>query len=47
MKRQKIKAPEKGKVVTKTEYKAIITDKMQEFRNNRGNGFRGRRSGRP
>ena len=32
----KIKAPEKGKVVVKTEYKEIITGKMIEMRNNRG-----------
>jgi len=32
----KIEAPEKGKVVTKTEYKKIITGKMIEMRNNRG-----------
>jgi len=30
-----IEAPEKGKIVTKKEYKDIITKKMQEFRNNR------------
>lgn len=34
-----IKAPRKGKVVTKTEYQKIISDKMKEFRDNR----RGRR----
>lgn len=32
----KIEAPDKGKVVTKKEYKEIITGKMQEMRNNRG-----------
>ena len=32
----KIEAPEKGKVVTKKEYNAIITEKMEEMRNNRG-----------
>jgi len=38
-----IEAPEKGKVVTKKEYKDIITQKMEEFRNNRGrNSGRGR-----
>lgn len=31
-----IKAPEKGKEVTKTEYQAIVVEKMKEFRNNRG-----------
>lgn len=31
-----IKAPKKGKVVSRKEYKAIITEKMQEFRSNRG-----------
>ena len=30
-----IKAPSKGKVVSKKEYKTIITEKMKEFRNNR------------
>lgn len=30
-----IEAPEKGKVVTKKEYKTIITEKMREFRDNR------------
>lgn len=34
--KSKIKAPEKGKVVTKAAYKEIITGKMQEMRNNRG-----------
>ena len=32
----KIEAPEKGKEITKTAYKATITEKMQEMRNNRG-----------
>jgi GLPGLI family protein len=32
----KIEAPDKGKVVTKAEYQEIITEKMQEMRNNRG-----------
>ena len=32
----KIEAPDNGKVVTKKEYKEIITGKMQEMRNNRG-----------
>lgn len=36
-----IEAPEKGQVVTKKEYNEIITNKMQEMRDNRG-----RRSGR-
>jgi len=40
----KIEAPEKGKVVTKKEYKAIITGKMQEFRNSRGRSNGRRRS---
>lgn len=31
-----IKAPKKGKEVSKKEYKVIITEKMKEFRNNRG-----------
>lgn len=30
-----IKAPKKGKVVTKSEYQKIISDKMREFRENR------------
>ena len=34
-----IKAPRKGKVVTKTEYQSIVARKMKEFRDNR----RGRR----
>ena len=34
----KIEAPDKGKVVTKKEYKEIITGKMKEMRNNRGRG---------
>lgn len=38
----KIKGSEKGKVVTKREYKKIISGKMLEMRNNRGG-----RSGRP
>ncbi len=33
--KEEIKAPTKGKVVTKMEYKSIITEKMKEFRNNR------------
>lgn len=32
----KIEAPDKGKIVTKKEYKEIITEKMLEMRNNRG-----------
>ncbi len=40
----KIEAPEKGKVVTKKEYNAIITGKMQELRNSRGRGNGRRRS---
>ena len=31
-----IEAPDKGKVVTKTEYKEIISGKMKEMRDNRG-----------
>ena len=31
-----IKAPDKGKEVTKNEYQSIIVEKMKEFRNNRG-----------
>jgi GLPGLI family protein len=34
----KIEAPNKGKLVTKKEYKEIIAEKMQEMRNNRGRG---------
>ncbi|MBW1299089.1 GLPGLI family protein [Aquimarina litoralis] len=37
-----IKAATKGKVVTKKEYKEIITGKMQEMRNNRGRQRPGR-----
>jgi GLPGLI family protein len=38
-----IEAPKKGQVVTKKEYNDIITEKMQEFRENRGrNGGRRR-----
>lgn len=36
-----IEAPKKGKVVTKTEYQNTISEKMQEFRNNRGGRRRG------
>lgn len=32
----KIEAPDKGKIVTKTAYQEIISEKMQEMRNNRG-----------
>ena len=32
----KIEAPEKGKIVSKTEYQEIISGKMQEMRDNRG-----------
>ena len=32
----KIEAPQKGKEATKQEYKAIISGKMIEMRNNRG-----------
>tara|TARA_R110002049_G_scaffold237340_2_gene410445 strand:+ start:6001 stop:6882 length:882 start_codon:yes stop_codon:yes gene_type:complete len=38
----KIEAPDKGKVVTKKEYKEIITGKMQEMRDNRGRRTRRR-----
>jgi GLPGLI family protein len=31
-----IEAPNKGKIVTKSEYQKTIVDKMKEFRNNRG-----------
>ena len=31
-----IEAPEKGKEITKSEYQATISEKMQEMRNNRG-----------
>jgi GLPGLI family protein len=34
--KERIKAPDKGKVVSKTEYKKIISGKMQEMRDNRG-----------
>lgn len=34
--KMEIKAPEKGKVVTKNEYHEIIVEKMKEFRDNRG-----------
>ncbi len=34
--KDEIKMPEKGKEVTKKEYKEIITEKMEEFRNSRG-----------
>ncbi|MFK7833516.1 MAG: GLPGLI family protein [Winogradskyella sp.] len=34
--KMEIKAPEKGKEVTKSEYQGIIVEKMKEFRNNRG-----------
>ncbi|WP_378172471.1 GLPGLI family protein [Aquimarina sp. SS2-1] len=34
--KSKIEAPDRGKEVTKKEYKEIITGKMQEMRNNRG-----------
>jgi len=40
----KIEAPEKGQVVTKKEYNAIISGKMEEMRNNRGRGNGRRRS---
>ena len=32
----KIEAPDKGKEITKKEYKNTITEKMMEFRNSRG-----------
>ncbi len=41
----KIEAPDKGKVVTKKEYNEIITEKMQEMRDNRGRGDNGRSRG--
>lgn len=31
-----IKAPDKGKIVSKTQYQETITEKMKEFRDNRG-----------
>lgn len=34
--KSKIKAPERGKEITKKLYKETIVEKMQEFRNNRG-----------
>ena len=40
--KSKIKAPEKGKVVSKAEYQEIISGKMQEMRNNRGRQMSGR-----
>jgi GLPGLI family protein len=36
--KEAIKMPEKGKEVTKKEYTTIITEKMEEMRNNRGRG---------
>lgn len=36
-----IKAPKKGKEITKQAYKETITSKMEEFRNNRGRRRRG------
>ncbi len=36
-----IEAPKKGKVVNKMEYQKTISEKMQEFRNNRGRPRRG------
>lgn len=41
----KIEAPEKGQIVTKKEYNEIISNKMQEMRDNRGRNSGGR-SGR-
>ncbi len=41
----KIEAPVKGKVVSKKEYNAIITEKMQEMRDNRGRGDNARSRG--
>ena len=35
-KKVKIEAPTKGKVITKSDYQATISEKMQEMRNNRG-----------
>lgn len=40
-----IKMPEKGKEVTKKEYKQIITEKVEELRSNRGRDGGGRRDG--
>ena len=37
----KIEAPDKGKIVTKTEYQETISEKMKEFRDNRGGRSRG------
>lgn len=42
--KESIKKPEKGDVVTQEEYTKITTDKMEEFRNSRGRGGRGRRN---
>ncbi len=39
--KEEIVAPDKGKVVTKIEYQATITEKMKEFRDNRGGRRRG------
>lgn len=39
----KIEAPDRGQVITKSDYKEIITKKMQEMRDNRGRQ-RGRRN---
>ncbi|GAA4799614.1 hypothetical protein GCM10023330_01210 [Litoribaculum gwangyangense] len=33
--KQEIKTPEKGKVVSKEEYNLLISEKMEEYRNNR------------
>ncbi len=44
--KEEIKMPKKGKEVTKKEYKEIITEKMEEFRNSRGrDGGRSRGGG--
>jgi GLPGLI family protein len=41
--KSKIAAPDKGEIVSKKEYNKIITEKMEEQRNNRGRGGDGRR----
>jgi len=44
--KEDIEKPSKGDIVTKQEYNDIITEKMQEMRNNRGRGGSGRGRGR-
>ena len=44
-KKIKIEAPTKGKVTTKSAYKATISEKIKELRNNSGRGGQGGRGG--